>query len=376
VSGIRPKNLSNLNNAGSVAADGHVLAVEGATADWVELDPADLVVPSTIGGRLTPGTFSGGTVTPEDPAYPNINSYSHICYVPYVHDQIALYNGSEWVCRTITPASDGGVNFGFFESAEVVNGTIGQNQNLDIYIYWNGSSLALALFLWSTHAAGTSTRSATYYPVRFQGVWVLSTDNTYRYIGSIRSSSGAGVNVHMTSKLRFLWNSDNQVLDITHRQGTNAATISSVMADHFAWGSTVAADTNYPVEIMVGMPSYARFFTTMTPSAFAQTGITVTDPTWRVAHTTVVNSADDDAAGAKDYTIAHPSVTRVGLGAFSTQQRAHVSLNSLVARTFPAGYHYFRPMWRVEDIPDCSGCVSTDVAVILNVISHTLESLR
>lgn len=376
MSDIRVKQLSNIDNSGAIIDQNSTLGIRGSTVDWLGTNPDNWVIPSTAGGRLTPATNTAPP-TPQDPAHPTSGVYSALSYVPYIHNQIALYDGSKWVYRTITPAEDGGVYTYIGNTIPVANGgVLAVDENYDVYIYWNGSALNLEYYRWDIHTAGNSARDGTHYPTRFQGVWVLSTDNTKRYIGTFRGGTSGFVAIFMNTKQRFLWNAYNQVTDIINRSEGTGINQTTIMAEHVQWGSSASPDTDYPIEIVNGMPSNVIFRTNLTVSSWAQTGVTVSNSSWRTANSIIVNRSSITDAQGRIYTVAHPSVTREGIGDFGTQKRAHVSLIAMAAGTLDQGYHYFRPMWRVEDVINCSGCNPGDVATLVPVQMFNMESIR
>jgi len=81
------------------------------------------------------------------------------------------------------------------------------NTNYDIYVYDSGGGvLVLSTVAWT----GDTARSATIYPTLVDGVYVQSTDNTRRYLGTIRIGATGGQSEDSLLR-RFVWNRNNQI---------------------------------------------------------------------------------------------------------------------------------------------------------------------
>jgi hypothetical protein len=139
---------------------------------------------SLAGGRLS--LTSGTAVTTSD-----VTAATTLYYTPYLHDQIALYDGSAWSVKTFTERS-------------LSLSSSSANTNYDIFLYDNAGTLTLEAVAWTndtTRATALATQN---------GVYVKSGAATRRYLGTIRITGTAGQCEDSVAK-RFVWNLYNRV---------------------------------------------------------------------------------------------------------------------------------------------------------------------
>lgn len=150
--------------------------------------------PAICNGRLT--TESGQPISTT-----NRTSQGTIYFTPYEGQSIALWTPSRWKLYRLTERS--------------LALSVANNRNYDIFIYDNAGTLTLersAPWTDDFNRAGTLKR--------LDGVLVSDSDETRRYIGSIR---GTGANITEDSETRrFVWNYCNRV-DRTLRNSSSAS---------------------------------------------------------------------------------------------------------------------------------------------------------
>lgn len=126
-------------------------------------------------------------------------STTGIYLTPYLSNQIALYDGYDWV---------------YVDHAEfsVGLGTLSANTNYDLFLDYNGGTPNFYI-----GAAWTSDTVRSVALVQQDGVWVSSADAQSRYIGTFRTDSttttidDAGYIASQVGGKRFLWNAYNRV---------------------------------------------------------------------------------------------------------------------------------------------------------------------
>lgn len=165
-------------------------------------------------------------------------SATGLYFTPYLANQIALYDGYDWVYVDLAELSVG-------------LGTLSANTNYDVFLDYNGGVPVLSL---GTAWSSNSVRAIAL--ARQDGVWVSSADAQSRYIGTIRTDSTTttiddrgGIASQVGGK-RFVWNYQNQqeaalaVIDTTDTWVYSTATVRQVQA----------VATNQ-VEFLVGLDS-------------------------------------------------------------------------------------------------------------------------
>ncbi|MCZ2344468.1 MAG: hypothetical protein LC104_22130 [Bacteroidales bacterium] len=173
------------------AAAAGTTVVQVLTAAALETLQQVSASPRLAGGRLS--TESGVSVSSS-----NRTSQSTIYYVPYEHDQLAVYNttNTRWVSKQIP-------NSGL----SVVLSGLSAGYNYDIFAYESSSAVdGVAMELGSVwtdnHTRATSLAVQN-------GVLVKSGDASRRYLGTIRTT-GTTTTEDSTTK-RFVWNHENKV---------------------------------------------------------------------------------------------------------------------------------------------------------------------
>jgi len=157
-------------------------------------------------GRLVDiATISEGRLTTE-PGVPlstsDRSNQTTIYFTPYMGNNIALFNGTNWVVTAFT------------ELSLVLSG-LTSGQNHDIFIYNNAGTVTI-----DTPTAWTDSVTRATALVAQDGVWVKSGATTRRYVGTIRATSTT--QTQDTLAQRFVWNYQNrltkklQVLEATN----------------------------------------------------------------------------------------------------------------------------------------------------------------
>jgi hypothetical protein len=139
---------------------------------------------------------------------------------PHTSNQVALYSGGAW---SILP-----VGVVFLDLA-VTAGKV-----YDVFAYNNGGAVALELGpAWTNDAL----RSA--FLARQDGVWVRQSDNTRRWVGTLRASIANGTDD--SARQRWLWNAHNQEPRPLRWAGQASNATYSVQA----WRQVAASAANY-----------------------------------------------------------------------------------------------------------------------------------
>lgn len=157
------------------------------TLSWSQ-PPAD-----AMGGRLT--------ITTNWPYQSNIITAATLRYTPYASNLLYLWTGSNWVPYFLNT------------DLTITNSGTVANRNYDVAIDWNSGTPALVLTSWSTHGAGSSTRSTA---ITYQDLIPMVGSN--RYIGTIRTD---GSNQFADwYENRFVWNAYNRVRKMLYKDNT------------------------------------------------------------------------------------------------------------------------------------------------------------
>lgn len=191
------------------------------------------VDPSVCNGRLT--TESGVPVSRTDRT-----AQGTLYFTPYKGSRISLYDGADWVTHDFTERS--------------LALTMTSGKNYDVFIFDNSGTLTLTLSAaWTddvTRADALGTQD---------GIEVLGSDHTKRWLGTIRASAAdqttdSGEPAAGTTAKRFVWNRYNQVPRLFRAiEDADFWTYSG------GWRSKNADNTNR-VEFVVGSPdAYAEF---------------------------------------------------------------------------------------------------------------------
>ena len=193
---------------------------------------------------------------------------------PYNGQTVAIYDGSEWVGRTLSAA----VNIAIPASTATV---------YDVFAYWTGAAIALEVVAWST-ATARATALATQ-----NGIYVKSGDATRRYMGTFRTTTVSGQSEDSVTK-RYLWNMYNRRSRALQLEDATASWVYSVAS----WRQVRATSTN-KVELVIGLSEDPVELTAMesaVSTGLAYTGIGV--------DTTTASSAGVNNASVTHYSMA------------------------------------------------------------------------
>lgn len=147
-------------------------------------------------GRLT-GT-SGNPDT-------DTNSTTTVYFTPYLGNFVALYTGSTWLAYTFT------------ELSLSLSG-LATSTNADIFLYVNAGVLTLQYVAWTNDTTRASAIALQ------DGIYVLGSDHTKRYLGSIRNIPSTPGTTTDTPTQRFIWNYYNRLIRPMRVLGTGSWT--------------------------------------------------------------------------------------------------------------------------------------------------------
>lgn len=165
-----------------IAGDIYIPVMREKFGRWIAAQPG-----SGIGGSLA----AGGRLSVTDGAPVTGGSGNLLYYVPYVHDKIALWNGS---------------SYSQFDIGEpVISAGTGINTNLDIYAYGSGSNVLLETRDWTL---GQTAPYAEWHGA--YGVRSKIGDPTRRYLGIARRDENDDV-WSLANRINFLWNAENRI---------------------------------------------------------------------------------------------------------------------------------------------------------------------
>lgn len=344
-SGPRPKQIQNLKNDETVPASGSLLGVNKAgKVDWLNVNIQDLVIPSTTGGRLTSD--------PSEPIVGNGSGSGAIWFIPYIHDLIALYDGTKWNNHKIgTTGDQDGITHDGTDAITVNDGNMTNAEIADVHVYDNGGTLAIELHKWATHGVGTSTRDGGFGIVKQDGVWVSENDNTRRYVGTMKNGGPkfpSSTGIWMTDRIMGVWNVQNQVLvrmGITggNSGGDGTQTFGSFQHLSHPNDPTGAANNDFPVEVLVGLPTSVRCsFYLRTTSFVISLPISQSVPDFqtRAGFSVELNNNTANAVGPTSISSYGTSITAAGTSS-STLMEHRVSRSDI----FPIGESEFQPIW-------------------------------
>jgi len=136
------------------------------------------------GGRLT--LESGVPISTTDQS-----AKTTIYYTPYVNSSIGLYDTTNlvWVPYSFTQRS-------------LALGTLSSGYNYDVFMYSNTGTLTLASSIWTSDTARATAISLQ------DGVYVKTSDKSYRYLGTFRTVTTT--TTVDTAAQRLLWNYNNR----------------------------------------------------------------------------------------------------------------------------------------------------------------------
>lgn len=155
------------------------------------------------GGRLTLTTAVPVTTS-------DVTAATTVYYTPYIHDVIALYDGTRWVSKHFTELSQATTD-NTKSPAAVAN-----NSNYDIFVWDDSGTLRATRGPAWTSDTGRGTGAGTTELELLQGRYVNKIAITNGpaaqrglYVGTIRSNGSAQINDSAT--LRCVWNTYNRV---------------------------------------------------------------------------------------------------------------------------------------------------------------------
>lgn len=203
---------------------------------------------STAFGKEIPcqGRITG---TAGKPVYQdNQNNLTTLYWTPFYGESIGLYNGSTWDVITFT------------ETSVSVPGTT--DTNYDLFAYNNSGTLALTTAAWFNDTTRNDPIDYT------DGIPLLISDKTRRYLGSFRTTASSGETEDSKTK-RFVWNYYNRRQVIGFRpsftsswtssgNGTWSAMDSGASEWRFDWIQGVNED-NMNARAYVGCGQGAQF---------------------------------------------------------------------------------------------------------------------
>ena len=144
-----------------------------------------IVNSSLVGGRLT--LESGVAISSTDQT-----AKPTLYYTPYSHSSIGLYDTTNSVW---TPYN--------FTQTSLALGTLSSGVNYDTFMYSNSGTLTLAASSWASNTARTTAISLQ------DGVYVKTSDKSYRYLGTFRTTTTT--TTEDSEAKRFVYNANNQV---------------------------------------------------------------------------------------------------------------------------------------------------------------------
>lgn len=154
-------------------------------ATWDAITASDLSIPGIVQGRLS---ATSGNVIPNTGGPP-------LYFLPYKGNYISLYYGGAWKLYNF------GTQLAF--NVNITSPVLSPGVPTDIFAYWTGSQINLQQVNW-TNANTRATALGTQ-----DGVYVLSTDTTKLYLGTIALNASSGVEDSLVNRL--VWNYYNRV---------------------------------------------------------------------------------------------------------------------------------------------------------------------
>ena len=140
-------------------------------------------------------TFAGGRLTLESGvaiSSTDQTAKTTLYYTPYSHSSIGLYDTTNSVW---TPYN--------FTQTSLALGTLSSGVNYDTFMYSNSGTLTLAASSWASNTARTTAISLQ------DGVYVKTSDKSYRYLGTFRTTTTT--TTEDSEAKRFVYNVNNQV---------------------------------------------------------------------------------------------------------------------------------------------------------------------
>ena len=251
-----------------------------------------IVNSSLVGGRLT--LESGVAISSTDQT-----AKTTLYYTPHIHSSIGLYNTTTlvWVPYTFTERS-------------LALGTLSSGFNYDVFIYSNAGTLTLAASVWTSDTARATAISLQ------DGVYVKTSDKSYRYLGTFRTTTTT--TTEDSEAKRFLYNCSNQV-------SRNSLGNLGYVNDNTSVSFTYSATTSYG-PINGGTANKCEWVNGLTSTVLMSSLLTVSI----VSGAAQVSIGIDTTSGA-NFVVAQPEGPST-----STAYIRGVSLS----QAFTLGYHY------------------------------------
>lgn len=118
-------------------------------------------------------------------------------FVPHDGNSISLYNGTLWN------------NVNFISKIVSTFSSLNPGTIYDVFGYLNGSDINFELVSWTMYSFGQAPNSYRSVGIsKFQGIYCKTSDNTRRYIGTIRTGSSAFIDNETN---RFICNYNNKI---------------------------------------------------------------------------------------------------------------------------------------------------------------------
>ena len=198
---------------------------DGSSSQWIETGSTNVGAGSIVSsGRLT--LESGVPVSTTDQTSKTI-----VYYTPYNGNTLSLYNGTSWNSYT-------------FSEVSISLGTLTSGKNYDVFAYVSGSTVTLELgAAWTSDTARSDAISL------LNGVYVKTSNNTRRYLGTFRTT--ATTTTEDSSTKRFLWSINNQQQRSMLRNESTASWTYQALAYRYVNNSS-----SNRVEVVCGLPSF------------------------------------------------------------------------------------------------------------------------
>jgi hypothetical protein len=164
------------------SSTGSAVAFSSGTKDvFVTIPAAQAIIPTDAipGGRLT---LSSTDPLPSS----DVTAQTTLYYLPFTGNKIMLYDGNQWVQKSIG------------SSLSMSLSAFSANLNYDIFAFIQSNNAILTYNGWSTDTARVTGLSMV------DGIPVLSSSTSYRYLGTIRTTSAGQCSD--TQAQRYVWN--------------------------------------------------------------------------------------------------------------------------------------------------------------------------
>jgi len=236
-----------------------------------------------------------------NPTMGDAHAVSTLYYLPYTGNSIGLYNtfNLSWELLSFSIVS---LN---------LSGLIA-NRNYDVFAFNNNGTLSLELSPWSSDSARTNSLTTQ------NGVYLLSSNLSRRYVGTIRTISA--ISSSDSEGQRFVWNVNNRI----SRRINRASVAGPWTYNGTSWRSL--SGTNTPVELVCGLSSIngAIDLTAAVLFTAAQTSPTIL---YELGVAKNVSTTPLISSRVQNY-----------------NDSAHIYLQSRLVDNVDLGYHYYYPV--------------------------------